>query len=109
AIAKKQKRNFAYIPFDDGVHKVQQFPKGKIKPNEIIAMAKEFSGGGTSFYQPLEKAISVINKDRFNNADIIFITDGEAHVSKSFIEKFNKKKEEKNFHLLSLVIGHRAN
>ena len=43
------------------------------------------------------------------NADIIFITDGEASLSNTFIQKYNDIKKEKNFHLLSLIIGRQGN
>lgn len=109
AIAKKQKRNFAYIPFSHETGHVRQFQKGKIKPNEIIEIAKGFLSGGTNFQEPLKQALNIIKKDKFKDADIIFITDGEASLSNTFIQKYNDIKKEKNFHLLSLIIGRQGN
>lgn len=106
AIAKKQKRNFAYIPFSSGVGEIRQFQKGNIKLDEIIEIAREFLNGGTNFQEPLRGALNIIKKDKFKDADIIFITDGEAFLANTFIQKYNDIKKEKNFHLLSLIIGH---
>lgn len=105
SIAKKQKRNFAYIPFDSSIGKVRFFPKGKVKTNEIIELAMEFLDGGTKFIPPLTEALNVIKKDSFKDADIIFITDGESSMDKRFIEKFNKQKERDGFQVLTLLLG----
>lgn len=105
SIAKKQKRNFAYIPFSGYVGKVDEFPKGKIKPDEMVRLAVEFRGGGTSFQPPLHSALEIIKKDRFKDADIVFITDGNSSVSDEFISSFNEKKEKNKFQVLSLLIG----
>lgn len=105
SIAKRQRRDFAYIPFSSNAL-VKQFPKGKIKTNEMIEMARSFLNGGTNFAHPLEKSLKVIKKDRFKDADIIFITDGKDYVNTSFLEQFNEQKEENEFSVLSLLLGY---
>lgn len=107
AIARKQKRDFAYIPFDATVNNIRVFPKGKIKPDELIEIAREFTGGGTEFEPPLKESLNIIKKDRFKDADIIFITDGYSNVRNYFLEEFMKIKKEKEFSVLSLVINER--
>lgn len=104
-IAKKQKRDFAYIPFADSVGNVRVFEKGKITVEDIIKIAEEFLGGGTNFVLPLGKAKDVLCKGRFKKGDIIFITDGLANISASFKENFLKSKAEKEFSMCSLVIA----
>lgn len=105
AIARKQKRDFVYIPFSHEVNKIREFEKGKIQPREMIEIAEEFLNGGTDFEQPLKKAINFIAKDKFKNGDVIFITDGESKVSDAFLTKFNEIKKAKKFNVLSLIIG----
>ena len=104
SIARKQRRDFCLILFSSHTH-ILMFEKGKIKSSDIISLAQTFLGGGTNFVLPLEGALNVINESRFKQADIVFVTDGEDKVSASFLEGFNKKKKEKNFNVLSLVIG----
>ena len=58
---------------------------------------------------PLDKALNIINESRFKQADVVFVTDGEDRVRDSFLEEFNKKKKEKAFNVLSLVIGSSTN
>lgn len=105
AIAKRQRRNFAYIPFDYEVGEIMQFPKGRINSNEMVKIAREFMAGGTNFENPLYEGLKIIQKDRFKDADIIFITDGEASISRAFLERFNSEKEDLKFNVLSLAIG----
>src|SRR5690625_2760039 len=84
AIAKRQKRNFVYIPFDWSVGEVRAFQKGKITPSEIVEIAREFMGGGTSFPEPLNTALSYIKKDKYKDADVVFVTDGESGIGEGF-------------------------
>lgn len=104
AIAKKQKRDFAYIPFSTSA-KVHLFKKGKISVKEMTEIAESFKSGGTNFYHPLKKALNLIIESRFKDADIIFVTDGDATLPYEFIEKFNKVKRQKKFGMKTILIG----
>lgn len=104
-IAKRQKRDFAYIPFSYKVGKVRIYKKGKISASDITNIASEFLNGGTDFQKPLQESLNIINQSRFKKADIIFITDGQESVSKQFIESFNEIKKEKDFKVISLVLS----
>lgn len=107
-IAKKQKRNFCFIPFSSRVGKVTEYERGKITIQNMIELANNFMRGGTNFIQPLSKSLEVINQSRFKQADIIFITDGEANVSQEFLDIFKSVKVKKDFNVLSLVISERS-
>lgn len=104
SIARRQKRNFVYIPFDSSVGNVKTYVKGKIKAKEMIELARGFLGGGTDFEHPLKEAIKYIKKDTYKDADIILITDGEAYVSDDFLKEFRREKNKKKFHVLSLTL-----
>ncbi|SDN72827.1 von Willebrand factor type A domain-containing protein [Psychrobacillus sp. OK028] len=104
SIARKQGRDFCLILFSSSTQ-VLTFEKGKIKSSDIIHLAQTFLGGGTNFSLPLEGAVNVISESRFKQADIVFVTDGEDRLSGLFLEGFNRKKKEKSFKVLSLVIG----
>jgi uncharacterized protein with von Willebrand factor type A (vWA) domain len=106
SIARKQRRDFSLIRFSYSFSVVQQiYRKGKISINEMVKLAIEFLGGGTDFEAPLDTALRTINKSRFKKADIIFVTDGEDYVSDQFLEYFHKSKKEKDFSVLSIVLG----
>ena len=75
----------------------------------MVNLAQTFLSGGTDFSLPLGKSLSMINESRFKQSDVVFVTDGEDRVRDSFLEEFNKKKKEKAFNVLSLVIGSSTN
>lgn len=110
-IARRQHRPFVAIHFDAGskgtLH-VNKFPNPgrSFDVDEAIDMAEYFAGGGTNFEPPLELSMDVINEDKdFDRADIIFITDGQAGVSDTFVRQFNKWREPKHVSVYSILIN----
>ncbi|WP_438313000.1 VWA domain-containing protein [Sporosarcina sp. FA9] len=104
SIAKKQRRNFCLILFSTRTQ-VLTYEKGCIKSSDMITLAQTFLGGGTDFTLPLVQAVNTINESAFKQADLILVTDGEDCLENVFLEAFMKKKKEKEFNVLSLVIG----
>ena len=104
SIARKQRRDFCLIVFSK-ITQIFHYEKGKTKTSDILNLAQTFLGGGTDFTLPLLDAVQVINESRFKQADVVFVTDGENEVDATFLEVFNEKKGEKDFKVLSLVIG----
>jgi len=104
SIARKQNRDFCLILFSTRTQ-IFKYERGKIKNSDMINLAQTFLGGGTDFALPLDRAMKVINESRFKQAGLVFVTDGEDRIKDLFLEAFNKKKKEKEFNVLSLVIG----
>ncbi|MFJ7936449.1 VWA domain-containing protein [Sporosarcina sp. NPDC096371] len=104
SIARKQRRDFCLIVFSTRTQ-IYQYKKGNMKASDMVRLARTFLGGGTNFALPLDEAVNIINESRYKQADVVFVTDGEDRVKESFLEAFNKKKKEKSFNVLSLVIG----
>ncbi|MGJ9459000.1 vWA domain-containing protein [Oceanobacillus sp. CF4.6] len=104
SIAKKQKRDFAFIPFSSRAYKYV-YKKGKIKGKDMVELCQNFIGGGTNFEAALRKGTEAIQNSSFKKADIVFVTDGEARVSEEFLQYFQEHKQEKEFQILSLLIG----
>lgn len=107
-IARKQKRDFCFIPFSNRAQSFE-YKKGKMQSRELLNFAQMFLGGGTNFHQPLRAATEVIEKSRYKKADIIFVTDGEANVSSDFLKNFKELKAKKDFKVLSIVFSKRHN
>ena len=63
---------------------------------QFVSIAEYFPGGGTDFEKPLSKALELLKSSKSNNADIIFITDGESQISPDWLELFNKDKKSTN-------------
>lgn len=108
SIAKKQRRDLCLVLFSSSVQ-IFTYEKGRMKATEIAKLGRIFLGGGTNFSLALDQAIQVINESRFKQADVVFVTDGEDQLTDSFLEAFHKKKREKAFNVLSLVIGCNSN
>lgn len=108
SIAKKQRRDLCLVLFSSRTQ-IFRYEKGKIRASEMTRLARTFLGGGTNFTLALDDAVHVINECRYKQADIVFVTDGEDQITDSFLEAFNKKKREKAFNVLSLVIGSNIN
>ena len=102
----RQRRDFCLILFSTRTQ-VFIYKKGEIKGSDIVNLAQTFLNGGTDFPLPLGKSLSFFNESGFKQADVVFVTDGEDRVRDSFLKFFNKKKREKEFKVLSLVIGKR--
>lgn len=105
SIARKQRRDFAIIPFSGFVGQVEVFPKGKYNIQKLVDVCHRFMDGGTNFEAPLSEALQIIEKDRFKQADILFVTDGDSHVSEDFLKQFKSTKDRKGFECTAVVIG----
>lgn len=108
AIAKKQRRDLCVLLFSTTLQS-DTYIKGKISGDELIRLARTYLGGGTNFTLSLEGALKVIEQSAFKQADVIFVTDGEDEVSEEFLKAFNEKKKQKEFNVLTLVIGNETN
>lgn len=106
SIAKKQKRDFALITFDETAT-TKIYPKGKITPQQMVAMCESFKGGGTNFRWPLEESLKLLKKS-LKNADVVFVTDGQDFVPQRFLDYFNGEKKKHQFFVISLLIGPNA-
>lgn len=104
SIARKQKRDFALILFDTRAI-TMEYPKGKITPKDMVKLATTFLGGGTSFHSPLSKAMDVISSHRFKEADLVFVTDGVASLSRTFLDDFAEQKAKKKFSVMTVLLG----
>lgn len=107
AIAKKEKRDFVFIPFsgDVGYSDVKVFKKGKHTVDDMLQVAASYIGGGTNFEAPLREAMIHLQQSA-KDGDIVFITDGMCHISDTFIDEFNTLKMKQQFEMLSLIVGY---
>jgi uncharacterized protein with von Willebrand factor type A (vWA) domain len=108
-IARHQGRDFAYIPFAVMPGEELIAPKGKLSTETIVKIATEFIDGGTNFEKPLHRAAEIIkSKRRFKDADIIFITDGEATVSDTYLKRYLENKKTFGFQCQSCLVGNKS-
>ena len=86
-IAAENRRKFALIHFADSSScKVDIFLPGQYSVQDKINAAETFLGGGTNFKQPLDEAIQLMGTG-FENADIVFLTDGLCELPEDYLAK----------------------
>ena len=86
-IAESEGRKFALIHFSwPGNVKTDIFIPKQYTMEDKLCAAETFLDGGTDFHSPLKEAIRLIQEEHFENADVLFITDGECELSKGFLE-----------------------
>lgn len=103
-IAKREKRDFAIVPFASRVGEVKIFAKGQASTQDLLAFSDSFLGGGTNYEQPLRESLNILLQSEFNEADILFVTDGSSFLPTRFIEEFNATKKKKQFECTSVVL-----
>lgn len=104
AIAKSQKRDFALVPFASNVGEVKIFYKGQASMQDLLTFSNSFLGGGTNYEQPLRESLNILLQSEFNEADILFVTDGSSFLPTRFIEEFNVTKKKKQFECTAVVL-----
>ena len=103
-VAKKQKRDFAIVPFASQIGEVMIFKKGQATTQELLHFSDQFLTGGTNYEHPLRESLQILTQSEFNEGDILFVTDGSSFLSSRFIEEFNEVKRKKQFECTSIVL-----
>ena len=85
------------------------FPKGTGPFEKVLAFLACIANGGTQFdgvlTEALEKASTMFDATGKGKADIVFITDGLAHLSDEWINGFNAERERIGVRVYSVYIG----
>ena len=81
-ICAHEGRKYALIHFSGkDLFRTDLFLPGQYTSEDLLSAAEHFFDGGTDFESPIREALRLINEDAFENADILFITDGEDSIS----------------------------
>lgn len=104
-IAADGQRNFALIHFSGrGRCEADVFRPGEYTVEDKIRTAEKFLGGGTNFQKPLEHALRLIQDGGFENADIVFITDGECELPEDYLEELHAKQAAHRFNVTGVLL-----
>jgi uncharacterized protein with von Willebrand factor type A (vWA) domain len=103
-------RDFAAILFSDTAEPAICFPAGKpVNLDDKLTMAELFPSGGTAFQPPLDAAVELLdteyNTTGKQKADIVFITDGAALVSDTWLATWREAKKRLAFRCFGISIG----
>ena len=105
-VAKIQKRKMVIIQFASASEPlyIKEINPKNILAKDVLDIIDTFICGGTDFEKPLSKAIEYIKMDKHKKSDILFITDGQCEIRKSFKEYFLSIKQERDFKLYTMIM-----
>lgn len=103
-IAADGKRNFALIHFSSRNRlEVQVFRPGEYSVEDKMRAAETFLGGGTDFQTPVNAALELM-ENGFENADVVFITDGECSLPESYIDFLRQQQSARRFTVTGILL-----
>jgi uncharacterized protein with von Willebrand factor type A (vWA) domain len=86
-----------------------EFPKGRGHYEKVLEFMGTVANGGTEFdgvlTEALLRATTHFDRTGGKKADILFITDGQAHLSDKWIEDFNAERARVGVRVYSVYIG----
>lgn len=102
--AKIQKRNLRIVDFRDYAISKDYLYKNNNLLIDTMRICRTKVTGGTNFNSALHEAYKAIDTSKFNDADIIFITDGESTINKKDYSTFEKIKKRKKVNMYTICI-----
>ena len=103
-IAAENRRKFALIHFAGSTScKVDIFLPGQYSVQDKLDAAETFLDGGTDFKRPLAEAIQLMNSG-FENADIVFLTDGLCELPEAYLETLRKEQTVRKFTVTGILL-----
>lgn len=107
--AEEDRDYYAMFFGSNGDRERFNFPQGKGPFEKVMSFLGTVANGGTQFdgvlTEALEKASKSFDQDGKGKADIVFITDGMAHLDDDWIAKYNAERERTGVRQYSVYIG----
>ena len=104
-IASDGGRNFALVHFSgSGNFKTNLFRPGTYTMADKMTAAETFLNGGTNFETPMRESLRLMREDGFENADIVFVTDGECEMPEDFLTELQKEQSERRFTITGVLL-----
>ena len=104
-IAESEGRKFALVHFSGpGRFQTDLFLPKQTTVEDKLRAAETFLDGGTDFCTPMNEALRLMQEEGFDNADIVFITDGECVLSQEYISKLQKEQVERRFTITGILL-----
>lgn len=104
-IAADSGRKFALIHFSGpGSVQADVFLPGQYGVADKMHAAETFLNGGTDFATPIGEALRLMKEQGFENADVVFITDGECKLPDAYIRELQAKQAEHRFTVTGVLL-----
>ena len=69
-----------------------------------LSAAETFLNGGTDFQTPMKEALRLMENEGFDNADIVFITDGECALPQEYLEQLHQAQATHHFTVTGVLL-----
>ena len=104
-IAADSGRSFALIHFSGpGSFKTDLFRPGEYTMADKLGAAETFLGGGTSFQTPMDEVLRLMETEGFENADVVFLTDGECALPDAYVERLRIEQTNRRFTVTGVLL-----
>lgn len=104
-ICAHESRKFALIHFSGkDALRTDRFLPGQYTSDDLLSAAEHFFDGGTDFETPIREALRLINEEAFENADILFITDGQCSISDELAEQLQAAIQDARCSVVGLLL-----
>ena len=104
-ICAHEGRKYALIHFSGkGQFRTDLFLPGQYTSEDLLFAAEHFFDGGTNFETPIREALRLINEEAFENADILFITDGEETISDELASELQEAIQDARCSVVGLLL-----
>lgn len=104
-IAADSGRSFALIHFSgSGDFKTDLFRPGEYTMQDKLIAAGTFLNGGTDFQTPMEESLRLMETEGFENADVVFITDGECKLPEEYLKKLHQEQADRRFTVTGILL-----
>ena len=80
------------------------FLPGQYNREDVLRCAETFLNGNTDYETPLCEALRLMEQEGFENADMVFVTDGECALPDSFLEKLKGERSAKGFQITGILL-----
>jgi uncharacterized protein with von Willebrand factor type A (vWA) domain len=70
----------------------------------VLKFAEHFPGGGTSFEEPLTRAVEAVTEGNYRRGDVVFITDGQAALSPQLVQKISRQRRRHPFRIWGIEV-----
>lgn len=112
-IARRERRRCLAIVFSSGgpLFEVELLGQARgrgaraaVRDEAVLSFAEHYPGGGTSFEEPLTRALEAVTEGSYRRGDVVFITDGEAPVSDALVARVEAERRRHRFRIRGIEV-----
>lgn len=108
-IAIQGKRRFAMIHFSSiGRFQTDLFLPGEFGREDVLKAAETFLDGKTDYKTPLQEALRLMEEEGFENADMVFVTDGACALPGDFLNLLKEEQARRGFSITGVLLDRAA-